>query len=450
MKCPFSNVLESAWFRSLGLVGLAGCLVFFITFMLLPSSPLKKPAFPLTTNKNQIELTLWTLQLQGFSNYIKPLLLKYEALHPEQTIHWVDVPFQDAEKRTLSVMLNPKTVPDLINLNPNFSALLAQRGALLNLSPYITPTQQHAYLPVAWNTVTLNNTIFAVPWYLTSQVLVVNQKIKQCGLGNAPPPKTLDDLFPLAKQVHITCPGTFVLMPTIAKEGGFLRELLLEGVPYPSAGKPFTLHKNTLAVKRLAQWSQAYQQGYFPKESVTEGQPTALERYQAGSVLFLKAGVSVLKQLEMNAPNVFQQSKVFPQFPEQKPLLDVASMVLVVPKKSKHPKQAVELALFLTNAINQAAFASIAPVLPSNTGSYTSLHHTSSQAPQQPKNLVQEATRQSAAQLLKATHSVPLHPCQSTLNTLMDEAVQRAFLNRLSPINSLKQFDLKANQLCSS
>lgn len=42
-------------------------------------------------------------------------------------IKWVDVPFSEGEKRTLAAVMTDNP-PDLINLNPDFSALLAQKG----------------------------------------------------------------------------------------------------------------------------------------------------------------------------------------------------------------------------------------------------------------------------------------------------------------------------------
>ena len=44
-------------------------------------------------------------------------------------IKWVDVPFSEGEKRTLAAVMTDNP-PDLINLNPDFSALLAQKGTL--------------------------------------------------------------------------------------------------------------------------------------------------------------------------------------------------------------------------------------------------------------------------------------------------------------------------------
>ena len=71
------------------------------------------------------------MQLESFRPYITNIIKQYETLHPDVKIKWVDIPFSEGEKRTLaSVMSN--NVPDLVNLNPDFSATLDTRKALTN------------------------------------------------------------------------------------------------------------------------------------------------------------------------------------------------------------------------------------------------------------------------------------------------------------------------------
>ena len=61
----------------------------------------------------------------GKNNIIK----EYESTHSNIKIKWIDVPFSEGEKRTLAAVMTD-CPPDLINLNPDFSAILAQKGTL--------------------------------------------------------------------------------------------------------------------------------------------------------------------------------------------------------------------------------------------------------------------------------------------------------------------------------
>ena len=62
----------------------------------------------------------------GFSDYINNIISEYETSHPNIKIKWIDVPFSEGEKRTLASILS-NNPPDLVNLNPDFSSILAQK-----------------------------------------------------------------------------------------------------------------------------------------------------------------------------------------------------------------------------------------------------------------------------------------------------------------------------------
>ena len=83
------------------------------------------------------EVVFWTLQMNDFAPYMNKVIKEFEVQNPEIKIKWIDVPFSEGEKRTLASVLSDNP-PDLINLNPDFSALLAQRGALFEIEPQYT------------------------------------------------------------------------------------------------------------------------------------------------------------------------------------------------------------------------------------------------------------------------------------------------------------------------
>ena len=86
----------------------------------------KKPAI-----KND-EVVFWTLQMSDFAPYINGVIDEFESQNPNVKIKWVDVPFSEGEKRTLASVLSDNP-PDLVNLNPDFSATLAHKGALFEI-----------------------------------------------------------------------------------------------------------------------------------------------------------------------------------------------------------------------------------------------------------------------------------------------------------------------------
>ena len=87
-----------------------------------------------TSKPSEKVVTFWTLQMSDFAPYINNIISEYEETNPKVKIKWIDVPFSEGEKRTLAAVMTDSP-PDLINLNPDFSALLAQKGTLWEIDP---------------------------------------------------------------------------------------------------------------------------------------------------------------------------------------------------------------------------------------------------------------------------------------------------------------------------
>ena len=133
------------------------------------------------------ELIFWTLQMSDFSPYMTKVITEFETQNPEIKIKWIDVPFSEGEKRTLASVLSDNP-PDLINLNPDFSALLAQRGALYEIPQDYTTQFNKSII----NSLKYNGKLYSLPWYATSAVTIYNKDLlKKSG---AKLPATFDDV----------------------------------------------------------------------------------------------------------------------------------------------------------------------------------------------------------------------------------------------------------------
>ena len=89
------------------------------------------------------KFTFWTIQLKPvYEKEIKSIISNFEKKHPDYKVVWVDIPIAEAQKRTLASILS-STPPDLVNLNPDFSVLLAQKNAL----EYFSEEETSQYLP---------------------------------------------------------------------------------------------------------------------------------------------------------------------------------------------------------------------------------------------------------------------------------------------------------------
>ena len=121
-------------------------------------------------------IEFWTLQLESFRPYITSMISEYEKQNPNVKIKWVDIPFSEGEKRTLASVMSNNT-PDVVNLNPDFSATLATRKALINIEEYATEKQLNEYIPETIENLTYDGHVFGLPWYITTSVTYYNKKI---------------------------------------------------------------------------------------------------------------------------------------------------------------------------------------------------------------------------------------------------------------------------------
>ena len=118
-------------------------------------------------------------------------------------------------------------------------------------------------------------------------------------------------------------------------------------------------------------------------------------------------------------------------------------MLLTVPIKSAHPKEAVEFASYLTNDANQLKFAQVAPVLPSTKEALKAIQIVSEES----KDLMAQGRALSAAQVLHANASYALLPDQNTINQSIDYYVQMALMGKQSPQSALSHAEQDINAI---
>lgn len=160
---------------------------------------------------SQNEVIVWTLQMSDFSDYMNNVISEFEKENPEIKIKWIDVPFSEGEKRTLASVLSDNP-PDLINLNPDFSAALAQKGALAE----IDKTKTSQFNQEILKSLEYNGKLYSIPWYATSAVTIYNKKlIEKAGVKV---PKTYEEIghaAPLIKEKQVLMYSYQILPKTI-------------------------------------------------------------------------------------------------------------------------------------------------------------------------------------------------------------------------------------------
>ena len=381
-------------------------------------------------DENVKVIEFWTLQLESFRPYLTKVIAEYEKSHPDVKIKWVDIPFSEGEKRTLaSVMSN--NVPDVVNLNPDFSATLATRKALVNINEYVSDDVLSEYLPRTIDNLTYENNVFGIPWYLTTSVTYFNKKLTE-GINL---PQNYFDLKQFSADLRQK-KNVYSMMPTVCENGNLLKILnKYDAITYDEKGLNFN---NEKSAQVLELFKFLYQNDFIPKESVTQTHREALEQFMSSQTAILVSGTNFLNTIKANAPEVYANLDIYPQLAGSSGKADFSMMNLIVPLKSKHPKEAIDFALFLTNEENQLEFAKLAPIFPSHKHALSNEYFS-----QYSDNLEQKIRFIGSEGLKNSIKPIVIQKNHAMLNEIVDNMTQKVLLNKENIQSALEKSQLE-------
>ena len=385
--------------------------------------------FPAKSGKTDNEVVFWTLQMSDFAPYINKVIKNFETQNPEIKINWIDVPFSEGEKRTLASVLSDNP-PDLINLNPDFAALLAQRGALYEIDDNYTSQFNKPII----NSLKYNGKLYSLPSYATSSITIYNKKLLE--KSNAKMPQTYEDLAEIAPIIKEKT-NAYVLLPNITENDTMLRILNKYGVNSAQtinskqSQQVFNLFKNL------------YDKNLIPKESITQTHREALEKYMAENIVFFQAGANFLTMIKENAPSTYENTDVAPQITGKLRQNDFSLMNFVIPARAKHKREALKFALFLTNAENQLELAKLTNVLAVNDETLKNDFYKN----YNDNDLMAKARVISAKQLYNIEPAMKPEKNQKEINTLINTAVQQILINKNTTKNILDDVSKKYEKL---
>jgi putative chitobiose transport system substrate-binding protein len=390
------------------------------------------------------------MQLQPqFNDYFNQVIANFEAKHPDIKVRWVDVPWSAMESKILA-SVSANTAPDVVNLNPDFAALLAERNAWLDLQEQVSQEARSQYLPNIWTAnqiktcqeETCQTTTFGLPWYLTTQITIYNQDLfKQAGITQ--PPTTYEQLAQVAQQIREKT-GKYGFFVSFVPEDSaqVLQSLVQMGVKLiDENGK--AAFNTPVGIAAFEYWVNLYQNDLLPREVLTQGHRRAIELYQAGEIAILTSGPQFFQAIAINAPDIAKVSTAAPQITGKTGQKTVAVMNVVIPRNSDQPDEALQFALFLTNSINQLAFAKAANVLPSTVDALKDPYF---QTDPQGQTQADQARVISAQQLEQANILIPPMEDLKQLQKMIYENLQAAMLNQKTVETAIADAETAWNQ----
>lgn len=383
-------------------------LIILIIFAVLFTLPSHKPA------KSQREVIFWTLQMNDFSDYINGVISEFEVQNPDIKIKWIDVPFSEGEKRTLASVLSDNP-PDLINLNPDFSATLAQKGTLYEIPADAVKDFNSEII----NSLKYNGKLYSIPWYATSAVTIFNKALAvKSGIQI---PKTYEELAISAPVVRKKT-NAYIFLPNITENDTMLKILNKYGV------NSYENINSEKSAEVFELFKDLYQKNLIPKESITQTHREALEKYMSENILLFQAGANFLNMIKENAPKTYENTDVAPQLTGEIGQNDFSLMNFVIPLRAKNKDEALKFAVFLTNEKNQLELAKLTNVIATNQKALQDDFYTKYEK----KDLMAKARVISAKQLNHIEPALQSTRNQKDINNLINSAVQEILLNKAS------------------
>ncbi len=308
----------------------------------------------------KIEIEFWTMQLSPIlDEYIYSSIAEYEQRHPQVKVKWVDVAWADMERKLLSSVA-AGTAPDIANLNPQFSSKLAEFNALEDPTSFLDPRTIATYHPAVWDANRLGENYFGVPWYLSANIAIYNQSIfRQAGV---PYPDTLEEIPKIGMKIQEST-GKYTYFPSF--DGGEpMENYVLLGGEIRNDLPGYGLSDGSVD-RLLRYYSALYESGAIPPSVLIEGHQKAVDLFQSGELAMLLTGMQMLRTIELNSPQLMRDIVIKPHPNADEGRTNIAAMNLVVPKQTRHPREAFDFVAFMSSPEKQTEMAKQVPILPS-------------------------------------------------------------------------------------
>lgn len=378
-----------------------------------------------------VTLEFWTISLQPFFNdYVNGLIASYERANPGVRVRWVDVQFAAVEQKLLAALAGG-VPPDVVNLNTETTARLAERNALVDMDEAVPAQVRARYFEGLWRSGAVRGRTYALPWYVVPNVIAYNTAIyRRAGLNPSEPPQTEEEMIQHARTIKDRA-KVYGFMPNL--DGVRLLHRFQEnGLPILSADGKRAVFNSSEHVRYLARYVDLLKDDYFPEDTLRRGYLGATERYSAGQLGMLITGPQFLLRVKSDNPEVYAQTFVA-AYPRGKGnTLHLATMTMAVPRSSRNAASAVDFALFVTNDENQLEFSRQVVVFPSTRRAAADPFFRRGGAG--PEDV---ARKVAAADLPYARDLSVIVPNAGDLFRVFREAVESAFYGKRTPKDAL-------------
>ncbi|AUY52803.1 sugar ABC transporter substrate-binding protein [Streptomyces sp. CB01881] len=311
--------------------------------------------------KGKVSLQTWALKPK-FTDYVQGVIDGFKQKYPGVEVQWLDQPGEGYSDKVLS-QAAAGTLPDVVNLPPDFALPLASKSLLLDVAK-ADPKLSDEYVAggVDAYRFTGQDGTYGYPWYLNTDVNYWNSELlAKYGLDPKNLPTTLDELIAQARVMKEKSGGSTYLM---SRKPG-LGDLVNAGVKVMADdGRSFTFNTPEAAAL-LDKYRAAFKEGLLPKDVLTDTYAGNTKLFTAGTAAWTTGGANLIASVATDNPTLAPKMVSSPAMGT--PPLYVQG--LSIPKSTKNPAAAVALARWVTSPENQARFAHLTSIFPSTKAS---------------------------------------------------------------------------------
>ncbi|WP_106766197.1 ABC transporter substrate-binding protein [Paenibacillus faecalis] len=310
----------------------------------------------------KVTVEFWTISLQPtFNDYFNKLIADYESENPNIKIDWKDYPY-DAVLNKLMTNIAAEEAPDVVNLNTELANQMGTKNALVDFNQELTPEQKEAYFQGIYSSTEIDGKAYALPWYTGLPILFLNKDlVEKAGLDPNNPPATREDLMQWGRQIK---EKTGVYGYIFSMEARSLLEENLQFLTEDYKKAAF----NTPEVEEYIQENLALlEEGVIPKDIINYDKQ--VQYFASEQVAMSLSSSPFINKIKTAAPDVYEKMLAVPSPVGEAGIRYSNTMNLVVPATTSHKKEAVDFAVYVTNATNQLEFSKVANTLPSTVES---------------------------------------------------------------------------------
>ncbi|MDP9868549.1 MULTISPECIES: ABC transporter substrate-binding protein [Streptosporangium] len=311
--------------------------------------------------KGTVTLQTWALKPK-FTTYMEGVIGAFEKKYPGTKVQWLDQPADAYSDKVLSQAAGG-TLPDVVNLPPDFARPLVKQDMLLDVAQ-VDSKLADEYVAGGLDAYRFrgHQGTYGYPWYLNTDVNYWNSELMtEYGLDPKKPPTSFDELVEQARIMKEKSGGKVLLMSR-RPEVGDLKEA---GVKLLSDDGTKFVFNTPEAAAVIDKYRAAFKEGLMPRDVLTDTYAGNAKLFNEGAVAWTTGGGNHITSVANENPSLAPKIVASSDFGI--PPLYVQG--LSISKKTKNPPAAIALARWVTSPENQAAFAHLVSIFPSTKAS---------------------------------------------------------------------------------